>query len=175
VNAYFRQRLTIRRLMILVAVIGLALGGWIAAARWWDRQGRQWWQRRGEAQAEAARQAMDVRRWSNLIRNSRGQAAPVSVTRIPIRGLLRENLKAVGYDISRPYFYASYLGYNPNDALKYPPDPHLEEWLAVCRERAEYHDRMRRKWASYAWTPWVRFDPDPPMPPVGDPDVSQSY
>jgi hypothetical protein len=88
---------------------------------------------------------------------------------------MRRYLEEYGYDATRSYFYDWYLGYNPHDALKYPPDPLLEELMGVCRERLAYHERMRRKWARYAWMPWVRFEPDPPKPPVGEPDVSQSY
>ena len=162
-----RPRLTIRMLMIVVAICGLALGGWLWLARIWPRH--------QEAERRALEHARESKQWSRRIVDSKGVAAPVSVTRTPIKGLLRKNLETYGYDTTRPYYYQWHLGYNPDDARKYPIDPLLEETLVVCRERVAYHDRMRRKWARAAWMPWIRFEPDAPKPPIGEPDVSQSY
>jgi hypothetical protein len=60
-------------------------------------------------------------------------------------------------------------------ARKFPIDPLFEELMVICRERVAHHERMQRTWARTAWMPSVRFEPDPPKPPVGEPDVSQSY
>jgi hypothetical protein len=57
--------------------------------------------------------------------------------------------------------------------LKFPIDPLFEELMVVMR--VAYHERMRRTWARTAWMAWGRFEPDPPKPPVGEPEVSQSY
>lgn len=153
--------------MILIAIFGLFLGIGIGVARLWPRH--------VEALRASSEHAMEAKRWSYLLHESRGPAAPVSVTRIPMTARLRANFEPYGYDTTRPYFYRWYLGYNPHDAQKHPPDPLLEELMAVCRERADHHERMRRKWAWYAWMPWVPFEPDPPKPPIDDPTVSQSF
>lgn len=36
--------------------------------------------------------------------------------------------------------------------------------VAALRERANYHDRMRRKWAYAVRYPWLPVEPDPPAP-----------
>jgi hypothetical protein len=158
---------SVRMLMILVAIVGLSLG----AGLW----GSKMWVPHKEAERWASHHAGESVRWSNLVRVSKGIAAPVSVSRTPIAGLRRQQLEKDGYDTTQPYFYDFYLGYNPADALKFPVDPLFEELMVVCRERVAYHERMRRTWAWTAWMPWVRFEPDPPKPPVGEPDMSQSY
>jgi hypothetical protein len=162
-----RPRLTVRMLMIVVGIFGLFFGGSLWVAKMWDRHQK--------AEREASRHASECIRWSTDIRDSKGIAAPVVVTRIPITGRWRQQFEENGYDTTQPYFYGWYLGYNPHDALKHSIDPLFEELMVVCRERLAYHGRMRRKWARIAWMPWVRFEPDPPMPPVSEPDVSQSY
>ena len=107
--------------------------------------------------------------------SAREPGAPVAVTRIPITGHWRQRLEENGYDTTQPYYYDWYLGYNPHETLKVPIDPHFEELMVVCRERQAYHERMWRKWARAAWMPWLRFEPDSPKPPVGEPSVNQSY
>jgi hypothetical protein len=162
-----RPRLTVRMLMLLIAVFGLFFGGGLWVARMWPRH--------IEAEREASRHAMESKLWSNRILESKGIAAPVAVTRIPITDLWRQHFENDGYDTTQPYFYHWYLGHNPQDALEFPIDPHFEELMLVCRARVAYHERMRSKWTRAAWMPWLRFEPDPPKPPVGEPDVSQSY
>lgn len=162
-----RPRLTIRRLMIVIAVFALILGGCPWIAKMWDRH--------KEAEREASLHANESKVWSYSISVSKGAGAPVAVTRTPITGQWRQHLEENGYDTTQPYYYDWYLGYNPHEALKVPIDPLFEELMVVCRERVAYHERMRRKWARAAWMPWFRFEPDPPKPPVGEPDVSQSY
>ena len=43
---------------------------------------------------------------------------------------------------------------------------HRDEILALCRERVEYHERMRRKWSRAAWFPWQTVELDEPEPPI---------
>ena len=168
VRLALRTRLKLRDLMIAVALIGLLLGGSalsIIKARDHYR----------EAMLMATQHRMAFAQWSSILDTSKTVAAPVTVTRIPITGLMKQHLESDGYDTSQPYFYQFYLGYNPHDAQKLPPDPHFEDLMAVCRERVSYHSRMWRKWLRVAYTPWVRLESDPPRPPVGEPAVSQSY
>lgn len=86
----------VRMLMILVAIVGLSLGGGL-----W---GSKTWVRHKEAERWASHHARESMRWSNLVRVSNGIAAPVSVSRTPIEGLLRQQLELDGYDTSQPYF-----------------------------------------------------------------------
>jgi hypothetical protein len=153
--------------MIVVAMLGtcLGIGTWAVRLR----------PRHAMAEQEASLRAMETRLWSSLIRSGRAAGAPVSVTRFAITKAWRQPLADQGYDVTRPYSFNRYLSYNPWDALKYPKVPHFEELMVACRERLDYHERMRRKWAWYAWMPWVQFESDPPRPPVCEPEVSQSY
>jgi hypothetical protein len=41
-----------------------------------------------------------------------------------------------------------------------------KDLIAVCRERAAYHQKMQQKWASYARFFWLDVEPDPPAPAV---------
>lgn len=142
-------RLGLRRLMLVVAVVALALG----AARLWPQvQYRR---------AQARQHDRDAIHWQ-LIADSSAQRQ-VSVCREPINPAKRKYLEKMGYDAHRTYFY-----YCETD--KYTPDHPQEEYrdelTAICRERSAYHERMARKWHWAAWLPWTDVAPGPPRPPV---------
>ena len=40
------------------------------------------------------------------------------------------------------------------------------DFLALCLEKAAYHDRMAARWARAVPFPWVGIAPDPPEPPL---------
>jgi hypothetical protein len=162
-----RRRFTLAGLMIVVAASALFLGGGL-----W---GSKMWARHKVAMREAEQHARQVRLWRYCVQSANGEGAPVSVTRTELNEGWRRSLQSQGYDTTRRYFYGWYLAYNPWEANKAPRDPRFEELMAICRERLAYHERMWRKWSRASWTPWTRFEPDPPMPPVLEPDVSQSY
>jgi hypothetical protein len=161
-----RRRPTVALLMIIVAACGLALGGglWVAAM-WSEVQARR---------AKAWRHAFDAAQW--LETSELSAQRRVIVQRRPISPPWRETLEGMGYDVSRPYFYDWEIDrVNGPISLTRSQEAYRNELTAICRERASFHERMRRKWSRASWLPWTRVDPDPPKPPVDGCVTDQSY
>lgn len=152
-----RRRLTISRLMLLIAVIALALGG----GRWACKVRPEVEHRRWRAETHAREAGRWVENTTAIDRRE------ITVERIPMKKDVDHQ-----YDRTRENFYIMYKTYDNRGVVVYSadhyPQGYLEELTVVCRERAAYHERMRRKWARAAWTPWAAVAPDPPMPPVNE-------
>ena len=152
-------------LMALVAACGLALGGGLwATAMWSQVEARR---------AKAAYHAIAALQWRTTAQLSAQRR--VIVQRRPM-SVWREKLGELGYDVSRPYFYDWEIDHvDGSISLDLSQEQYRDELTAVCWERADYHERMRRKWSRAAWLPWTRVAPDPPMPPVDGRVTDQSY
>lgn len=153
--SFRKRRLTISRLMLLIAASGLALGGGIWAYKVWPEVEHR--------RLRAAVHAKEARTWAE--NTAATERMEVTIHRRP-----RTELKSDKYSSKSEHFYSFHRTHEGNSIKVFFNNhyrPGYREGLsAVCRERAEYHDRMRRKWARAVWTPWVVVEPDPPLPPV---------
>ena len=156
-NASWR-RLTVSRLMLLIAAVALALGG----GRWAYKM----WPEVEHRRLCAGYQVFEARRW--VLNAAAIGRREVSVQRYPRTEFSAK--KYSKYSLNNDYIYIirkhTLAGGLEIFSADDDPPGYREESTAVCRERAAYHERMRRKWARAAWTPWTTVAPDPPMPPI---------
>ena len=140
--------------MLLIAAVALALGGgrW-AYEVWPEVELRRW---------HAASHAQEVPRWvQNAAASERREVSVQRYSMDKSKNIYTKNSKYLL--IMRKIYEGAGPRVFPADHY---PRGYREELTAVCLERAAYHERMRRKWARAAWTPWTTVAPDPPMPPV---------
>lgn len=160
------RRPTVRRLMIIVAACALTLGGGIwMVAMWKESRIRR---------EMALRHTPEAAQWSRIAQLS--DERRIAVQRHRILAPKRDYLQAMGYDVHRPYTYdGEIIDDADTAALARSQEEFRGEFTAICRERADYHERMLRKWNRAMWLPWTRVDPDTPRPPVEFSVGSQSY
>jgi len=148
-------RFSVARLMGLIAIVGFILGG----ARWIDAMRPKVAQRR----AMARKHETEIKRWKEMtgwvdkpevelvIRPNESRDSPNPDPRHPAR-----------------YFWLEFyvVALPRTEVAREFVRRHRDDILALCRERVEYHERMRRKWLRAAWFPFMLVEPDGPKPPI---------
>lgn len=127
-------RITIRRMMIFVALTAVIFTGSMAAMRGGPLSGTY-----GQKAAEHAAKLPGL----NSVADLHANAARACRERA-------ESLRSSGRteDAASSIEQATYW----------------DQSVAALRERVSYHDRMRRKWEHAVRYPWLRVEPDPPEP-----------
>jgi len=130
-----RVRFTVRRLMVAVSVVGLALGGWLTYRRWVVYREKAAWHaaQEGWARFYLGGGMAVIRMADGRVEEVNG---PVAVRTPTADGGLTE--------------------------FTIPPTPGYD--AETLTRRADHHARFRRKYEHASARPWLAVVPDPPGP-----------
>ncbi len=139
-------RFTVRRLMVAVAVLAVALGT--------ERLLIRWTHFRASAQRSAVNHRAEVMGWESCAKLS--DEGVTSLTPTWRGDRTRGEVLHFNHFVPRA---------RPTDAGQAAAfDRECAAIAAKCRAMARYHDGLRRKWERAASRPWESISPDPPPP-----------
>jgi hypothetical protein len=138
-----RLRLTIRGLLIAVAVIAAVFAGGV----WYIRQ---------------TPRAQECRRMAMMIHATSAQRWKEYASLAEKGATSYIEFKDGTIVIRTQYFHPAIRPTDPKAADEFDRD--RARIVALCRARAAYHEQLKQKWLSAAWHPWESLTPDPPPP-----------
>jgi hypothetical protein len=144
-----RVRFTVRRMMVAMAVVGVAIWGIVQTNRWRERT------RYYTARADF----LDLQARWDLFRESQSRSMAAKFWETGKRGRFDERTIAILRDRRRTIGDRfDYIARIERNAASY------DESAVFSKRLADYHSSLSKKYRRAARYPWLRVAPDPPEP-----------